>query len=101
MEPIKTITLAMVLVFLFVCACPDLKTPGEYPTQKIEDKTKFYTIYKHNSIIPEYEVRNGKVYKPGGLMPLYEIRDNKVYKPGGLMPLYELKEDKSFKALVD
>jgi hypothetical protein len=101
METIKTITLAMVLVFLFGCACPDLKTSGEYPTQEIKDETKSYKIYKHNSIIPEYEVRNGKVYKPGGLMPLYEIRDNKVYKPGGLIPLYELKEDKSFKALVD
>jgi hypothetical protein len=101
MEIIKTITLAIVLIFIFGCACPDTKTSREYPSQKIKGETKSYTIYKHNSIIPEYEVRNGKVYKPGGLMPLYEIRDSKVYKPGGLMPLYEFKEDKGFKVLVD
>jgi len=97
----KTAILAMVSIFIFGCACPELKTPGEYPKQDIRDETKSYKIYKHNSIIPEYEVKNGKVYKPGGIMPLYEIRDNKVYKPGGLMPLYELKEDKGFKTLVE
>jgi len=101
MTLMKTVIFAIVSICLLSCACPDLKTPEEYPKQEIKNETKSYTIYKNNSIIPEYEVRNGKVYKPGGLMPLYEIRDNKVYKPGGLMPLYELKEDKGFKALVD
>jgi len=101
METIKTITLVMVALSVFGCACPDTKTSEEYPAQKIKDKAKSYTIYKPNSIIPEYEVRDGKVYKPGGLMPLYEIRGNKVYKPGGLMPIYELKEDEGFKPLVD
>ena len=101
MTLMKTVLLAMVLIFVFGCACPDTKTSGEYPKQEIRDETKSYTIYKHNSIIPEYEVKNGKAYKPGGLMPLYEIRDNKVYKPGGIIPLYELKEDKGFKTLVD
>ena len=97
----KSVTLAIVIIFVLGCAFPNAKTPGEYPTQEIGDETKSYKIYKHNSIIPEYEVKNGKVYKPGGIIPLYEIRDNKVYKPGGIIPLYELKEDKGFKAVVD
>jgi hypothetical protein len=101
MEPMKTVTLSIVSVFLFGCVCPDLKPSGEYPEQEIKDETKSYTIYKHTSIIPEYEVRNGKIYKPSGIIPLYEIRGNKVYKPGGIVPLYELKEDKGFKAVVD
>jgi len=101
MTLIKTVIFAMVSIFVFGCACPYLKTPGEYPTQEIKDETKSFNIYKNHCIIPKYEVRNSKIYKPGGIVPLYEIRDNKVYKPGGLIPLYELKDDKGFKALVD
>jgi len=93
MALMKILTLTMMPVFLLGCACPDLKPSGEYPKQAIRDEPKSYKIYKHNSIIPEYEVKNGKVYKPGGIIPLYELRDNKVYKPGGIIPLYELKED--------
>jgi hypothetical protein len=100
MASMKTLTLTMMSVFLFGCACPDLKPSGEYPKQEIRDETKSYTIYKHNSIIPEYEVRNGKIYKPGGIVPLYEIRGNKIYKPGGIVPLYELKEKNNFEDVV-
>jgi hypothetical protein len=89
----KIVLLLLMSVSLFGCACPDIKTPGEYPRQEIRDESKSYKIYKHNSILPEYEVRNGKIYKPGGIIPLYEIRDNKIYKPGGILPLYELKEE--------
>ena len=78
MAPIKTLTLTIVSAFLFGCACPDLKTSGEYPKQEIRDETKSYTIYKHNSIIPEYEVKNGKVYKPGGIIPLYELKEDNI-----------------------
>jgi hypothetical protein len=53
MEPMKTLTLAMVSVFLFGRACPDLKTSGEYPKQKIRDETKSYKIYKHHKGVPK------------------------------------------------
>jgi hypothetical protein len=86
METIKTITLVMVLVFLFGCACPDLKTPGEYPTQEIKDETKSYTIYKHNSIIPEYEVRDVRYTSQVDLCHCMKFETTRCTSPEGLSP---------------